>query len=347
VNDTWIDFLEQNGAIRADGQTQHFGDPAGERQATRDGNIIADLSHLALIRASGEDAEQFLHNQFSNDLKGLDRAHSQLSAYCSAKGRMFGVLRIVREGDDFLLCLPAATAEYVVKRLGMYVLRSKVTLELDNSYALIGLSGPDSAALATDKLGPLPGQVNEVTQSNGSKLLKLPGPHPRFMLYVPLADASGLWQQLCEKCRPVGAPCWSWLDIIAGLPTVLPATSEAFVPQMTNLDLLHGINFKKGCYPGQEIVARMHYLGKLKQRMILAHLESQRAPAPGDRCYAAGFGDQAAGQVVDAQASPGGGYDLLLVAQIKTYENEALHWGSADGPPLQLLELPYALDQAS
>ncbi len=132
---------------------------------------------------------------------------------------------------------------------------------------------------------------------------------------------------------------WAWLDIMAGIPSVHPGTNEEFVPQMANLEVVGGVNFKKGCYPGQEIVARMQYLGKLKQRMYRAHFAGEVAPRPGDAIYAPDFPGQSAGTVVEAQPSPDGGYDLLAVIQISSADAGELHFGSETGPRLTL-QLP-------
>jgi folate-binding protein YgfZ len=138
---------------------------------------------------------------------------------------------------------------------------------------------------------------------------------------------------------------WSWLDIMAGLPTVLPETSEAFVPQMANLEILGGVNFKKGCYPGQEIVARMQYLGRLKQRMFRAHVDSPQRPMPGLDVHCPEFGEQSAGAVVDAQPSPRGGYDLLAVIQISCARSEELRLGDRQGPRLKIETQPCAIPE--
>ena len=140
---------------------------------------------------------------------------------------------------------------------------------------------------------------------------------------------------------PTGPQAWTWLDITAGVPRIDAATSEQFVPQMVNLELLSGVDFKKGCYPGQEIVARMHYLGRLKQRMYRAHAES--AVTPGTSVFAPDLPGQPTGAVIASAVAPAGGYDLIAVLQLSSAAGGVLHLGSATGSTLQLLPLPYAL----
>ncbi len=348
MNQSWQKFLVSQRAHIADDQVADFGDPGAEIDAAANGTIIADLSHIARIYAYGADAESFLHGQLSNDLQGLDASTSQLSAYCNPKGRMLAVFRVIRFKDGFLLQFPAVSADAVVPRLRMYVLRADVHLErVDDEYIAVGLSGPDAAAGLVELGYKVPPAPNAVTRHDGAVVCALPGSQPRFEVILPAVQAVDFWNAAATNKRPAGAACWRALDISAGIPTIYPATSEQFVPQMANLDLIDGINFKKGCYPGQEIVARMHYLGKLKDRMMIAHANGNRLPLPGDPLYAADYGDQAAGHVVDATAAAGGGYDLLAIAKLSAMDAGEFHLAAPDGELLQRRELPYSLDRAS
>ena len=342
MNETWKTFIRDNGAVLEGERVMHFGNPAQESRAAAGGNVLADLSDLALIRARGDDALNFLNGQLSNDIKALDPAHSQLASWCSPKGRMLAIFRIFRRGSDYLLQLPAVLKENILKRLRMFVLRAKVTLESTEAELVsIGLSGPDAEIIMREATGFAPGGENLCETRNEISIVSLPGPHPRFQIIAPASVAIKLWEDLKAKATPVGPPVWAWLDIMAGIPTVLPQTSEAFVPQMANLELVGGVHFKKGCYPGQEIVARMQYLGKLKQRMYRAH--STDVAHAGDAIYAPDFPGQSAGTVVDAQPAPQGGQDLLIVVQISSAANGVLHLRNENGPPLILQSLPYPL----
>jgi folate-binding protein YgfZ len=151
-----------------------------------------------------------------------------------------------------------------------------------------------------------------------------------------------LWQALSKTAQSACSSCWDWLDIRAGIPFVQPATLEAFVPQMLNFEIIDGVNFKKGCYPGQEVVARMHYLGKPKRRMYLAHVEGDAAQA-GNELFSAELEGQACGTVVNAAPAPGGGYDLLAVVQSASHDSLPVHLGSLSSARLQFQPLPYAL----
>ena len=149
-------------------------------------------------------------------------------------------------------------------------------------------------------------------------------------------------EKLVAELKPVGTPCWEWLDIRAGIPWITAATQEQFIPQMANLELIGGVNFKKGCYPGQEIVARTQYLGKVKRRMFLANVNAAALPIAGDPLFSTDPAAQESGMIVNAQSAPDGGYDVLAVLQTSSVEAGAVHLKAPDGPPLQFLALPYA-----
>lgn len=344
----WRALLANAGAIFEGDHILHYGNPETERHSAMNGDVIVDLSQLALLRAEGGDTQNFLQGQLSNDIRLVSEGRAQLSAYCNAKGRMFGIFMIFRRSEDaYYLQLPAALADPILKRLRMFVLRAKVKLEFaDTGLRRIGLSGPNAEALLTHALGNVPANSYDSATHNDITILRLPGPHARFELVAPLASLVPLWQVLSAKAVPVGAGPWSWLDIMAGVPVILPATSEEYVPQMANLELVGGVSFTKGCYPGQEIVARMHYLGRLKQRMFRAHVTTIEQPLPGTPVFAPDLPGQSTGSVVDAQASPRGGYDLLTVVHLSSQGAGELHLAVQDGPQLILETLPYSLTQA-
>ncbi|WP_448509192.1 CAF17-like 4Fe-4S cluster assembly/insertion protein YgfZ [Immundisolibacter sp.] len=303
--------------------------------------LLMPLAHLALLQAGGADATAFLHGQLSNDVQGLAPGASLLAGYCNAKGRLFAVPRLWRMGDDWQLCLPADTAEGVLKRLRMFVLRSKVTLTLREDLTLLGVAG-DSALDCLQQVGlPVPQAIDAVSIDRGVAVLRLPGVSARFQICVSDVAAPALWAALAECAIPVAGSAFRLLDIDAGLPTILAPTLEVFVPQMLNLDRVGGVSFRKGCYPGQEIVARMHYLGKPSRRMYRLRVAGG-APEPGTPLL-----DPAGreiGNVVDAQLADESGCRLLAVLQVTA---NAGTLRLPDGRPLERLPLPYALDEPS
>jgi folate-binding protein YgfZ len=300
---------------------------------------LADLSDLSLIRISGEDARDFLHSQFCNDVKKLDGTQAQLNGYCSPKGRLLATFLLWQHGDDYLLQLPSELRESIQKRLAMFVLRSKVKLsDASADFVRLGLSGPQAENLLHDFFGAVPKARFELTRGAQASIIRLGD--ERFDLLVDGEDALAITRRLTGRCTAVASRHWLWLDICAGIPTITQTTQEQFVPQMVNFELLGGVNFQKGCYPGQEIVARTQYLGRLKRRMYLAHIAAETVTA-GDSLFSADLEGQASGTIVNAAPAPGGGQDVLAVIQIGSARQQTIHWKTADGPQLKLRPLPY------
>lgn len=332
----WQHFLNTQGAIIESGTVQHFGDLTAELTAARDAAVLCDISHFARLRISGADAESFLQNLLSNDIREVTASRAQLSSFNSAKGRMLATFLIWREADDYLLQLPGTLAEALRKKLGMYVLRAKVKIT-DTSDEIISFGLSDVNFPDTELLG--------VTDVLGARLIRLDD--ARYQLNTTPELAPELWEKLARQARPAGSACWDWLNVRAGMPVIVPETQEQFVPQMANLDLIGGINFKKGCYPGQEIVARMHYLGKLKRRMYLAHIDSETHA--GDEVYGACAPEsdmaqaQPCGMIANAAMAPAGGYDALVVMQIESHDSQTVHLNSPQGATLNFESLPYPL----
>jgi len=248
-----------------------------------------------------------------------------------------------RDEPAYYLQLARALLPAVQKRLSMFVLRAKVKLsDASDARPVLGLAGSAAAAALKELFPALPQQAHQIVREPAvGTLIALPG--SRFQLIAEPDAAKRLWSRLAADLRPVGAPCWEWLEIRNGLPLLSPATQEQFVPQMANMELIGAVNFQKGCYPGQEIVARTQYLGQLKRRMVLAHVEATTPPQAGDGLFGSDLEGQASGMVVNAQAAPDGGYDLLAVVQTASIAQAALHFGSVDGPALSIQPLPYAL----
>jgi folate-binding protein YgfZ len=342
----WKTFLSDAGAEFEADKVAHFGNPVREQKVTLSGLVFADLSHLGVIAVYGADAESFLQSQFSNDISQLTETGTQLDAYCTPKGRILGLMRLFRQGETWYLRLPEDTLEAVIQRLRMYVMRADVTLEdVSDNFLRIGISGEAAVDELQTVMSAVPSEADQLRHSGEITLLRVPGVLPRFEAYISsLETASKLWDSLNVRGAPVGESAWRLLEIRDGLPNIFAATSELFVPQMTNLQLLNGVSFKKGCYPGQEIVARMQYLGTLKRRMYLGHVDTDQQPSPADSLFTATDSEQAVGRIVDAQPHPDGGQLVLAVMQIKVAEAGDMHLGSAEGPLMVLEPLPYAFE---
>ena len=322
-------------------RVSHYGNADRELRAALGGNTMVDLNHFGLIRAVGADMQTFLQGQFTQDVAAIMNAdQSRLGAYCTHKGRMLASFRLFRYGDALLIRLPRLMLEPILSRLQMYVLMSQVTLE-DASDALvrIGLSGP-SAKQQVERATELPAPaVNTVSRSEQVLVIGVPAKpdFQRYEIYGNLDRMLHIWDRLSVYCARAGADTWGLQGVLAGIPTLHPETQEAFVPQMLNLQRIDGIAFDKGCYIGQEVVARMQYRGELKRRM---HLIRHAGPArPGTELFVDNHA-VAVGKVVESFAHPDGDYAGLAVLQT-AHADKPLKLQSAEGVAVTASAPPY------
>jgi folate-binding protein YgfZ len=347
MNPDWFTFLANYNAHIESDRVQHFGHPATELAHIATDPALIDLSHLGLIRISGEDVQNFLQGQLSCDVRLIDSGTASYGGYCTPKGRLLSSFLIWQDalGKDYLMQLPIELTNTMIKRLRLFVLRAKVTLQDDsNNSVRIGIAGRNARALLQDSFpdSSIPSRPLAVVPIPDGQLIC--HSTDRFEIMISPAKASALWEHLSKQAYCAGAVCWDWLEINEGIPTIQTITQEQFIPQMINLDIIGGISFKKGCYPGQEIVARTQYLGKLKRRMYRAHIDSSSSVvAAGDNLFSADTQDQACGMIVNAAPSPGGGFDVLSVIQSSSVETNLIHWKTPSGPQLAILPLPYTV----
>ncbi|MCL2655931.1 MAG: folate-binding protein YgfZ [Betaproteobacteria bacterium] len=337
----WLLHLDAAGARFAENEVGSLSFTEGREEVQRaaSGTIAVPLTHLSLIRTTGEDAASLLQNLLSNDVRKLQPHHAQRSSLNSPKGRMLASFILWREAGDFILQASADLAPATIRKLSMYVLRSKAKISgADAELAAIGLAGP-AVARVLDQLGlQLP---PEPLQTSGEQIRVVRLEGPRVMLLTAPANCPELWNKITAAgVQPAGTAAWRWLDIQQGVPLITSATQDEFVAQMLNFELIGGVSFQKGCYPGQEIIARMQYLGKLKKRMFRAHSAGE-PPQVGADLYSAGFGEQSVGKVVMAAPAPEQGCDLLVVVQTASREQNDVRLGSLEGERLRFESLPY------
>jgi tRNA-modifying protein YgfZ len=293
----------------------------------------APLSHWGLIRAHGADAVKFLQGQLTNDVTTLDSSQARLAGFCSAKGRLQASFVMWKPAhDEVLLACSASVLPATLKRLSMFVLRSQCKLgDASAELAMTGVAGDNARAL----VGDMPAWA--VRNTPAGALLRLPDAAGAARCIVVAApDAAPV------QAPPLPLDLWRWLDVQSGIPTIEAATADQFVPQMLNYELVGGVDFHKGCYPGQEVVARSQYRGTVKRRM---HLFDCDAPAlPGQEVFHSRDADQPAGMVVNAAPRPeGAGSSALIEVKLAALGEGTLHLGAADGAALLLRALPYPL----
>jgi len=309
--------------------------------AARSGSVLALLGHLGVLQFSGDDAETFLQGQLSCDVAAVGLRSSAYGAYCSPKGRMLANFLLWREETGFHMALSRDLAPSMHARISKFVLRAKVKIsDASDTIVLAGAAGPKSDQALREVFPDLPKEPHQASRrpDTGTVIKMKDG---RYLLALVPSSAAALRQRLANALVPVGAHAWRWLDIRNGVPLVTAATQDQLVPQMANFELLGGVSFSKGCYTGQEVVARMQHLGKLRRRMFLANVAAQARA--GDALYSEDLGDQASGVVVNAETSPDGGHDLLAAVQSASREGSTVHLKSIGGPVLRFLPLPYAV----
>ncbi len=328
---SWPDFLRAQGAadVPSGPDALSFAMPA----ASGTGFLCA-LTHFGVIAASGDDAPAFLHNQLTNDVEHLDEREVRLAGYCSPKGRLLATMLVWRSGERILMAMPRELLAATLKRLQMFVLRSKVKLvDASEEIALIGGANQGEQTVK-------PWQRSDRNDGAWWRMPDAAG-LGRWIWAGTVSAATSFWQQQASGLPPAPAALWRWSEIMAGLPQVIEATREQFVPQMINFELVGGVNFRKGCYPGQEIVARSQYLGKLKRRTLLAMTDDASAAA-GIEVFAEADPDQPCGMIVNAERGPDGRIACLVELKMELAES-VVHIGSTNGTPLVFTALPYEL----
>jgi folate-binding protein YgfZ len=303
---------------------------------TKISHAAAELKQFGLLSCTGDEARAFLHAQLTSDIEGLTTERARYAGWCTAKGRLLANFLVLPTVEGFLLQLSRDLAPAVAKRLAMFILRAKAKLvDASDAWVQVGLWGPGAAERLAG-LG-LPAPSGDLVVARSADALVVRVAPLRFLVVAPAPQR----EHLLDALPAESDEAWALEEIRAGRPLVVQATQELFVPQMVGLERLGAVDFKKGCYPGQEIVARTQYRGVLKRRMVRARVD---APAsPGSDLYAADLPGQASGTVVNAAAAPEGGRELLAVVQISSLDSASpIRLGAADGPELELLPLPRA-----
>ncbi len=325
MNSEWKEYLINNGAELVEGIVTSFGNIEQERHLVSSGHSMCDLSHLAVIEVSGADSATFLQSQLTNDVESLALGESQLDGWCTPKGRLLVLMRLVRTATDrFLLLFPREMAEETIRRLRMFIFRSQVEIH-DRSEELvrIGLAGPQAEELLTAVAEPTPpAMLDQGVVTDRCTIVRLPpAPHSRFLVITNPTAARKIWSHFDVQAAPVGRGAWELLKIRAGIPSIYLETREEFVPQMVNLQQVNGLSFTKGCYPGQEVVARMEYLGKLKRQLFQVFLPEEAFPTVGAPLYSGSSRSrQGAGRLVSVEKGGDGTWEGLAVIELTAVE---------------------------
>lgn len=265
MNIDWINFLKSNKATFTSASDIIF----PENQQVKDTSIAA-IANLAIIKVSGKDAGTFLQGQLTCNIKEITDSNSFFSAFCNAKGRTISTLLILKQADDFLIILPNSLVEKVIQKLRMYVLRSDVQLiNASDELCLIGITTENH------EISSIYPTTNFSVTNKSNIIIKFPANKNRYLFICSVANAKHVWTEFIQNNNASisNSQTWDYQDVSTGIPWLTEETSEEFIPQMLNIDKLGGISFNKGCYTGQEIVARTHYLGKAKRALFVAECD--------------------------------------------------------------------------
>lgn len=337
--------LSANATLPATGP-HTVADSDSSLHAALDGSLRCVLGDRGILAFRGADAAAFLHRQLSTDVAGLEPGDTRLTSYSDARGRLLFVGRLYAEPERLLLEVPAERLEPLKQTLARFVLRADVHIsDASAELARCGVTGQNAAMALHSLTGKLPSEPGEsCSPLEGLRVVRLPGPRVRWALLGEPAAVQQAWDALEGHAATGGVGAWRLLEIEAGIPHVHEATAGHFVAQMLNLDRLGAIDFDKGCYPGQEVIARTHYLGRVKRRMQLLYAPAcSEPPAPAAPVSAAG---SRIGEVVDAAATPDGGALVLATLQLDASGPFAL--GEAANECAERRDLPYSLaDEAA
>ena len=304
-------------------------------------NFITDLSHLALIEVSGEDAVDFLNGQFTTNIKQLAKNHLQFSAWCNPKGQVKTTFFIYRHETGFNILLPNELHDLFLKQLQMYIMRSNVKL-IDKSDELVrvGIQTNDKTLLS-ELIGFAPVREGDITIKNDLHFLHTfssANTSQRYIFIGSVEKLTNIWNQFSPHGTTGGTAVWELMDIQAGYPWLSQLTTEKFLPQMLNLNLIDGLNYQKGCYPGQEIIARLHFRGQLKRRLYLATCSLDAQVEITDQIYTNDH-ENSIGIIINVQTYKDK-YYLLAVIEIEMVENN-VSFRVSNGATLEILSLPY------
>lgn len=345
MNNDWKNYLLNNGAEQNDEGLFIFDSAFSDSGSAEDNDIICDLSHFSTIVVAGSDAADVIQGQFTNDVKKVDEEHSQISAFCNNKGRMLANFRLFQNQQNYFLSIRSDLVESSIEHLQKYILRAQVAIQdVSEQLVHIGISGKNTQTLLSPFIDKLNTEVDSVTSNDDFIAIRVAGTVPRYEVLCSLEHATKLWDAISGRAKVVNSAFWDYLDIGSGLPFIDSNTRGEFVPQMANMELINGVSFEKGCYTGQEIVARTHYLGKQKRRSYRIKILSDTMPKAGDQLATdTSTENQYTGTLVTVYQTAENEYEALAVIQIKSAESDELKLKHADAE-ISILELPYSIE---
>jgi len=335
----WQQFLLSQGACFDDEGVSCY--PEDAKDKTPPESWLTDLSYYGLLSVQGPDSAKFLQGQFTCDFDEISPQHSRLGAYCSPKGRMLSSFRVIQlENDRYLLRMQQAITENTRNTLEKYGVFFKSKIKTCQGMVGLGLAGVKTKAALHNIFNTTPESCEECLLVDGHAIVQLDDKGEQFECWLRIGEAANIWQQLSALLPARGSRQWDLINIQAGVGEVRAQTVETFIPQMLNFQTVGAISFEKGCYTGQEVVARTQYRGNLKRHMYRVSSITNEIITAGDKIYASGK-EQSIGDVVMVANSSNNELQLLAVITSKDLPTPELHANSQDGPVLTVLSLPY------
>ncbi|MDW5375571.1 folate-binding protein [Halomonas sp. HP20-15] len=334
----WTVHLQQHGARFVDDRHVEF--DTQESAPSAEQSLLSPLTHFAVLEIAGADAERFLQGQTSAQLKLADGNFAAPTSFCTAKGRMLANGQLMRIDEvRFWLLLDESLLEPLRSHLAKFAVFYKVELTPRDDLAVLGLIGHQVPALVERRLDALAPTTWQQVALGGGVVLRHPGALPRLVLCLPQDEAIGAWQNLANEAVSTGNAVWRLHDIRAGLAWLEVSLQDSYLPQMFNWEALGGISFKKGCYTGQEVVARAHFRGQVKKRLARGRFTGSVLPESGSAIVDAD--GKSRGDLVVAASDGEGRVEILAVMTTRDV-SEPL---TVDGQPLEWLDLPYPIER--
>jgi folate-binding protein YgfZ len=339
MNNISLAFLQSVGASADAGGNASFANESAVFADLYSQNTFTPLSHCGLLEVRGPDAEKFLQGQLTCSSTEVSSTLSSPGAYCTVKGRVITSFQLLRPHSDvFWLRMRGDLLDIAARTLSKYIVFSKAKLALIESTIGIGLHGPNIASMLSDLIETLPAQQNGNVSYGGGLLIQRDAAATQYEYWGSAESASRLWSHCAAHCIAIGSRYWRWLQIRVADAEICAATSEMFLPHMLNYHETGAINFKKGCYTGQEIIARTHYRGQVKRHLLVAALNG---PSPSPASAITDANGKAVGNVVDSVAIATDSAELLAVVADDSVDASALlRVGNAE---LRALASPYAI----
>ena len=347
MKSAWKTFLIDQGAEFEQERLVSFGNPNRERRIAPQGAVLSNLADRGLLEVSGADAESFLQNQLTNDITKIDTSIHQLTAWCNPKGRIIANFRAFKRGESIYLIMSRDMVETVMAKLSRYIMMSKVSItDATDSLVHFGYAGENAQSDLELILDKVPTAPDETLNLGQLTILRLPGDIPRFEVFGDVPEASDLWSKCNVRAAPVSSQAWDYINILSGRPVVTAENTEAWIPQMLNLTDIDAVDFKKGCYPGQEVVARLKYLGKNKRRMFNVEITTDQVPSS-NASIVVEDGTEV-GKVLNAVINPDDNVQALVVLKIADSEKPLfLAQGDESRAAVKVMTLPYTTEDDS